>query len=133
MISPPETVDLQIVGERQGIGKRLASVGERPRSACGEKATAHRMRRFRLSGCHPYGGCAQAYRLQQSRHNRCVIDRQKRGEDPMFLDPTVAKKYPNPNAKQRHWSINREVNQTMVLGLINQDHCPDHSYSADGQ
>jgi hypothetical protein len=38
----------------------------------------------------------EACRLQQSRHNRCVIDRQKRREDPMFLDPTVAKKYPNP-------------------------------------
>jgi len=34
--------------------------------------------------------------LQQSRHSRCVIDRQKRGEDPMFPDPTDAKKYPNP-------------------------------------
>jgi hypothetical protein len=28
------------VGERQGIGKRLASLGERPLSACVRKATA---------------------------------------------------------------------------------------------
>jgi hypothetical protein len=39
MISP-QTVDLQIVGERQGIGKRLAGLGERPLSACVGKATA---------------------------------------------------------------------------------------------
>jgi hypothetical protein len=39
MISP-QTVDLQIVGERQGIGKRLASSGERPLSSCVGKATA---------------------------------------------------------------------------------------------
>jgi hypothetical protein len=39
MISP-QTVDLQIVGERQRIGKRLASSGERPLSACVGKATA---------------------------------------------------------------------------------------------
>jgi hypothetical protein len=37
---PPETVDLQSVGERQEIGKRLASLGERPLSACVGKATA---------------------------------------------------------------------------------------------
>jgi len=35
----PETVEFQSVGERQGIGKGLASVEERPLSACGEKAT----------------------------------------------------------------------------------------------
>jgi hypothetical protein len=39
MISP-QTVDLQIVGERQGIGKGLASSGERRLSACVGKATA---------------------------------------------------------------------------------------------
>jgi hypothetical protein len=52
---------------------------------------------------------------------------------PNLSGPNRCEEVSESNAKQRHRSINREVNRTMVLGLINQDHCPDHSYSADGQ
>jgi hypothetical protein len=55
-MTPPETVDLQIVGERQRIGKRSASVGERRLSACVGKATARRT----PSAGHRQGGCEAA-------------------------------------------------------------------------
>jgi hypothetical protein len=40
---------------------------------------------------------------------------------PNVSGPNRCEEVPESNAKQRHRSINREVNRTMVLGLINQE------------
>ena len=63
---PPKPVEFQSVGERQGIGKGLASVEERPPSACAEKATGSPSPRPRTSAYDRLSGTAIISHLVRS-------------------------------------------------------------------
>jgi hypothetical protein len=82
-------------------------------------------RRFiiRMADARKHAGC----------NSRDTIGASSAAGRPNVSGPNRCEERPESSAKQRHRSINREVNRTMVLGLINQDHCPDHSHPADGQ
>jgi len=124
---PPETVDLQSVGERRGIGKRLAGLGERPLSACVGKATARHDIECGDFDCEAAEGArkpeavedlSSVRRMRASVPVAIVATQSVRHRSPVAGETrcfwTRCEEVPESNAKQRHRSINREVNRTMV-------------------
>jgi len=124
---PPETVDLQSVGERRGIGKRLAGLGERPLPACVGKATARHDIECGDFDCEAAEGArkpeavedlSSVRRMRASVPVAIVATQSVRHRSPVAGETrcfwTRCEEVPESNAKQRHRSINREVNRTMV-------------------